>query len=141
MSISKPLNEAHSLCSNNKLLEYRLPGTGDTTFHFDCVRPALVDVEVLFCLLCIFHCDCAFIARQAFQYSGSVAYLFPLTVATVLDGDAVCISDRSRHLTSNLTVHARINYLCWQVFSIATVPLELESVCGVYSFVARVSSW
>ena len=67
------------------------------------------------------------IARQAFQYSGSVAYLFPLTVAAVLEGGAVCISDRSRLLTSNLTVHARINYLRWQVF-----PL---SVRKVYSFV------
>ena len=53
---------------------------GGTTFHFDCVRPALVEVEVLFCRLCTFHCDCAGIARQAFQYSGSVAYLFPLGV-------------------------------------------------------------
>ena len=57
---------------------------GGTTFHFDCVRPALVEVEVLFCRLCTFHCDSAGIARQAFQYSGSVAYLFPLTVAAVL---------------------------------------------------------
>ena len=73
------------------------------------------------------------------QYSGSVAYLFPLTVATVLEGDAVCISDLSRLLTSNLTVHSRINYLRWQVFSIATVPLEIELVRGIYSFVARVS--
>ena len=72
-----------------------------TTFHFDCVRPALVEVEILFCRLCIFHCDCAGISRQAFQYSGSVAYLFTLTVAAVLEGGAVCISDRSRLLTSN----------------------------------------
>ena len=89
-----------------------------TTFHFNCVQPALVEFEVLFYHLCTFHRDCAGLARQAFQYSGSVAYLFPLTVAAVLEGDAVCISDRSSLLTSNLTVHARINYLCWQVFSL-----------------------
>ena len=59
-----------------------------TTFHFDCVPPAL---EVLFCRLCILHLDCAGIARQAFQYSGSVAYLFPLTVAAVLEGGVVRI--------------------------------------------------
>ena len=87
--------------------------TRGTAFHFDCVRPALVEVELLFCRVCTFHCDCAGIARQAFQYSGSVAYLFPLNVATVLEGDAVCISDRSRFLTSNWTVHSRLNYLRW----------------------------
>ena len=103
-----------------------------TTFHFDCVRPALVEVEVLFCRLCTFHCDCAGIARQAFQYSGSVAYLFPLTVATVLEGDAVCIFDRSRLLTSNWTVHVRINYLHWQVFLLLLCHLERESVREVY---------
>ena len=102
-------------------------GGGGTTFHFACVRPALVEVEV-FCRLCTFHCDCAGIARQAFKFSGSVAYLFPLTVATVLEGGAVCISDQSRLLTSNLTVHARINYLRWQVFFIATMPLG-KGVC------------
>ena len=108
-----------------------------TTFHFNCVQPALVELEVLFSQLCTFQRDCAGIARQAFQYSGSVAYLFHLTVAAVLEGDAVCISDRSRLLTSNLTLHARINYLCWQVFFIATVPLERECVRAVYSFVAQ----
>ena len=61
-----------------------------------------------------------------------LAYLFPLTVATVLEDDAVCISDRSRLLTSNLNVHSRINYLRWQVFSIATVQLERESVRGIF---------
>ena len=85
-----------------------------TTFHFNCIQPALFEFEVLFCQLCTFHRDCAGIARQAFQYSD----LFPLTVPAVLEGDAVCISDRSRFLISNLTVHARINYLCWQVFSL-----------------------
>ena len=89
-----------------------------TAFHFSCVQPALVEFEVLFCKLCTLHRDCVGIARQAFQYSGSVSYLFPLTVAAVLEGGAVCISDRSRLLTSNLTVHARIKYLCWQVFSL-----------------------
>ena len=38
-----------------------------------------------------FHRDCARIRRQAFHYSGSVAYLFPLTVAAVLEGGAVHI--------------------------------------------------
>ena len=57
------------------------------------VRPAVVEVKVLLCGVCTFHCDCAGIAGQAFQYSGSVAYLFPLTVVTVLEGDAVCMSD------------------------------------------------
>ena len=113
---------------------------GGATFHFDCVRPTLVEVEVLFCRLCTFHCDCAGIARQAFQYSGSVAYLFPLTVATVLEGGAVCISDRSKLLTANLTVHARINYLRCQVFSLQLCQWERESVREVYSFVARVLS-
>ena len=64
-----------------------------TTFHFNCVQPALFEFEVLFCQLCTFHRDCAGIARQAFQYSGSVVYLFPLTVPAVLEGGAVCISD------------------------------------------------
>ena len=85
MPICEPLNEALSY-SNNKLLEYRLLRTGGTTFYFDCVRPALVEVEVLFGQLRAFHCDCAGIARQASQYSGSVAYLFSLTVATLLEG-------------------------------------------------------
>ena len=74
-----------------------------------------------------FHRDCAGIARQAFQYSGSVAYIFPLTVAAVLDGDAVCISDRLRLLTSNLTVHARISCLCWQEISLRLCQWERES--------------
>ena len=66
-----------------------------TKFHFDCVRSALVEFEVLFGQLCTFHRDCAGIARQAFQYSWSAAYLFPLTMADVLEGGtAVCISDR-----------------------------------------------
>ena len=89
------------VCSNNKLLAYRLSRTGSTTYHFNCVLPALVEVEVSFCRACTFHSDCAGIARQAFQCNGSVAYLFPLTVATVLEGEVVCISDRSRLLTSN----------------------------------------
>ena len=113
---------------------------GTTTFRFDCVRPAVVEVEVLFCQLCTFHCDCAGIARQSFQYSGSVAYLFHLTVAIVLEGGAVCISDGSRLLTSNLTLHARINYFRWQVFSLQLCHWERESVCKVYSFVAQVLS-
>ena len=97
-------------------------------FSFRLCSTCLGRVEVLFCQLCILHRDCAGIARQAFQYSGSVAYLFPLTVAAVLEGDAVCISDRSRLLTSNLTVHTRINYLCWQVFSLRLCHWERESV-------------
>ena len=80
-------------------------------------------MEVLFCQLCILHRVCAGIARQAFQYSGSVAYLFPLTVAAVLEGDAVCISDQSRLLTSNLTVRARIKLFVLASVFIATVPL------------------
>ena len=140
MSICEPLNGALSWCGNNKLLKYRIAQNWGTTFHFDCVQPALVEFEVLFCQLCTFHRDCAGIARQAFQYSGPVAYLFHLIVAAVLEGGAVCISDRSRLITSNLAVHARINYLCWQSVFIATVPLEMESVREVYPFVARVSS-
>ena len=97
-------------------------------------------MEVLFCKVCILYRDCAGIARQAFQYSGSVAYLFPLTVVAVLEGDAVCISDRSRLLNSNLTVHAMINYLCWQVFSLRLCHWARESVRKVYSCVARVLS-
>ena len=69
-----------------------------TNFHFDCVPPALVELKYYLPIV-YFHRDCAGIARQAFQYSWSVAYLFPLTVAAVLEGDAVCISDRSRLLT------------------------------------------
>ena len=52
-------------------------------------------------------------------------------MAAVLEGDAVCISDRSRLLTSNLTVHARINYLCWQVFSLRLYYFERESVVKI----------
>ena len=60
-------------------------------FSFRLCSTSLGRVEVLFCQLCIFHRDYAGIARQAFQYSGSVAYLFPLTVAAVLEGGAVHI--------------------------------------------------
>ena len=102
-----------------------------TTFHFDCVPPALVELEYYFAN-CVFSCDCAGIARQAFQYSGSVVYLFPLTVPAVLEGDALCISDRSRLLTSNLTVHARINYLCWQMFSLRLCHWERESTQSLF---------
>ena len=49
-----------------------------TTFHFDCVPPALVELKYYFAN-CVFYRDGAGIARQAFQYSGSVAYVFPLT--------------------------------------------------------------
>ena len=91
------------------------------------LKPALVEVEVLFCRLCTFHCDCAGIARQAFQYSGSVVYIFHLTGATVLEGGAVCISDRSRLLIPNLTVHVTLNYLLWQVFSLQLCHWERES--------------
>ena len=105
------------VCSNKGTAGIPTVQNWGTTFHFDCVRPALVKVEVLFCRSCTFHCDCAGIARQASQYGGSVAYLFPLTVATLLEGDEVWISDRSILLTSNLTVHSMINYLHWQVFS------------------------
>ena len=109
-------------------------------FSFRLCSTAVGRVEVLFCQLCILHRDCAGIARQTFQYSGSVAYLFPLTVAAVLEGDAVCFSDRSRLLTFNLTVRARINYLCRQVFSLRVCHWERESVPKVYSFVVRVLS-
>ena len=109
-------------------------------FSFQLCSTCLGRVEVLFCKVCILYRDCAGIARQAIQYSGSVSYLFPLTVATVLEGDAVCISDRSRLLNSNRTVYARINYLRWQVFSLLLCNLERESVREVYSFVARVLS-
>ena len=37
-------------------------------------------------------------------------------MAAVLGGDAVCISDRSRLRTSNLTVYARINYCAGKCF-------------------------
>ena len=67
-----------------------------------------------------FHRDCAGIARQAFHYSGSVAYLFPLTVAAVLEGGAVHILIL---LTSNLTVRARIKLFVLASVFIATVPL------------------
>ena len=77
------------MCSNKKSAGISTVHNWGTTFHFDCVRPALVEVEVLFCRLCTFHRNCAGIARQASQYSGSVAYLFPLTVATLLEGDEV----------------------------------------------------
>ena len=115
-----------------------------TTSHFDCVQPALVVVEVLFCRLCTFHCDCAGIARQPFPCIGSVAYLLPLTVATVLEECALCISDRSRLLTSNLTVLLRINYFALASVFIAIVPFG-KGVCSlsvleVYSFVARLPS-
>ena len=76
-----------------------------TTFHFDCVPPASVELKYYFCQLCIFTAT-AGIARQAFQYSGSVAYLFPLTVAAVLEGGAVHIFQSID--SSNLTVRARI---------------------------------
>ena len=39
----------------------------------------------------------------------------------------MCISDRSRLLTSNLTVHARINYLHWQVCLLQLCHWERES--------------
>ena len=90
-----------------------------------------------------FHSDCAGIARQAFQYSGSVVNLFPLTVAPVLEGGELGVHfliDRDFSLNSNWTVRARINYLCWQVFSFRLCHLERESVRKVYSFVARVLS-
>ena len=124
---------------NNNLLEYRCSELG-YYFSFQLCSTCLGRVEVLFCQLCILHHDCAGIARQAFQYSGSVAYLFPLTVAAMLEGGAVCISDRSRLLTSNLTVRVRINYLCWQVFPLQLCHWERESVCKVYSFVVRALS-
>ena len=74
------------------------------------------------------------------QYSGSVAYLFLLTVATVLEGGAVCISDRSRLPAYNLTTREDKLFVLASVF-IATVPLG-KGVCvrEVYSFVARVLS-
>ena len=103
----------------------------------------MVEFEVLFCQLCTFPRGCAWIARQAFQYSGSVAYLFPLTVAAGFEGGAVRISDRSRLLTYNLTVRQCTRedklFVLASVF-IATETLERESAREVYSFVARVSS-
>ena len=106
-----------SWCGSNKLLEYRCSELG-YYFSFQLCSTSFVEFQVIFCQLCTFHRDCAEIVRRAFQYSGSVAYLFPLTVVAVLEGDALCISDLSRLLTSNLTVQAGINNLCWQVFSL-----------------------
>ena len=68
--------DRHRIFFNTEGINTECP---ELRFHFDCVQPALVEVEVLFCRVCTFHCDCAGIARQAFQYSGSVAYLVPLT--------------------------------------------------------------
>ena len=74
----------------NNLMEYRCSELG-YYFSFRLCSTCLGRVEVLFCKLCIFHRDCAGIAMQAFQYSVSVAYLFLLTVAAVLEGGAVRI--------------------------------------------------
>ena len=71
----KSLNEEHSCVVIKKTAGIRTVQNWGTAFHFACVRSALVEVEVLFCRSCTFHCDCAGIARQASQYSGSVAYL------------------------------------------------------------------
>ena len=69
-----------------------------------------------------FHCDCAGITGHSFPCSGSVAYLLPLAVATLLGGYAECISDRSRLLTSSLTVLLRVNYLALASVFMAIVP-------------------
>ena len=61
-----------------------------TIFHFDCVPPALVELKY-YSANCVFSPRLCWDRKPAFQYSGSVAYLFPLIVAAVLEGGAVHI--------------------------------------------------
>ena len=100
-----------SWCGSGDLLEYCCSELGQY-FSFRLCSTGLGRVEVLFCQLCILHRDCAGIARQAGQCSGSVAYLFPLTVAAVLEGGAVHIfqSIDTSHFWSNCTREDKIIY-------------------------------
>ena len=95
---------------------------GATTFHFDYVPPALVEWKYYFAN-CVFSPRLCWDSRQAFQYSGSVAYLFPLTVRPCSKTVRCTFSNRSILLTSNLTVRARIKLFVLTSVFIATVPL------------------
>ena len=114
-------------CGNNNLLQYRCSELG-YYFSVRLCPTCLGRVEVLFCQLCIFHRDCAGIAIQAFQYSGSVAYLFPMTVMAGLEGGVVHIFQLidTSHFWFDCTPEDKLFVLA-SLF-IATVPLG-KGVC------------